>query len=200
MPGTGFWWILLSVGLYGLLHSLMAGARFKAAFERRLGQAIYTRFFRFFFVVTGGITFIPSLLLIVLLPDRGIYSIPDPWVYLTLFIQGAAAVEILLVVQQTGATTFLGVEQILRPGLPPVEKLVTDGLYHYVRHPLYTLSLLIIWLTPTLTWDILAFNLGVTAYLWIGSIFEERKLARQFGQDYEDYRRRTPRLLPGIKL
>ena len=36
--------------------------------------------------------------------------------------------------------------------------------------------------------------------MWIGSIFEERKLVDQFGEAYVEYRRRTPRIIPGIRI
>jgi methanethiol S-methyltransferase len=73
------------------------------------------------------------------------------------------------------------------------------GLYRYVRHPLYTCSILILWLVPVMTVNLLAFNLGATLYMTIGAFFEERKLVREFGGEYEAYRRHTPMLVPGLK-
>lgn len=37
------------------------------------------------------------------------------------------------------------------------------------------------------------------AYTLIGTELEERKLLRQFGQDYADYRRRVPRFFPRLR-
>jgi len=54
----------------------------------------------------------------------------------------------------------------------------------------------VLWFTPLMTVNLLALNLGVTAYFILGGVFEERKLLRQFGQVYADYRQRTPMLLP----
>ncbi len=51
-----------------------------------------------------------------------------------------------------------------------------------------------------MTWNLLALYLGLSAYLLIGSIFEERKLVQQFGKEYVEYRRRTPRIVPGAQL
>jgi protein-S-isoprenylcysteine O-methyltransferase Ste14 len=51
---------------------------------------------------------------------------------------------------------------------------------------------------PFMTWNLLALNLGLSAYMLIGTIFEEQKLVAQFGSAYEQYRRQTPRILPGI--
>jgi protein-S-isoprenylcysteine O-methyltransferase Ste14 len=69
-----------------------------------------------------------------------------------------------------------------------------------VRHPLYTAGLVLIWLLPILTWNLLALNLGLTAYIFIGAYFEERKLLLEFGDSYAEYREHTPMLIPGLKL
>jgi protein-S-isoprenylcysteine O-methyltransferase Ste14 len=42
--------------------------------------------------------------------------------------------------------------------------------------------------------------LALTVYILIGIIFEERKLLREFGQEYADYRSVTPMLIPGRRL
>ncbi len=204
MSGTGFWWILLAVGLYGGLHSILAANRAKQWAAARFGQAAYRRYYRLFFSIAGGLTFLPVLALVALLPDRPIYAIPAPWVYLTLAIQGLAVIGLVAGVMQTGALRFVGIHQWLaydpHHTTPRPEKLVLNGLYRWVRHPLYTCTYLFLWLAPTMSWNLLALNLGVTAYMWIGTIFEERKLVEQFGQEYEDYRARTPRIFPWLKL
>ena len=79
-------------------------------------------------------------------------------------------------------------------GIPP--HLVTEGLYRYMRHPLYTMGLVVVWLTPVMTWNTLALNLGITLYVFFGAYYEERKLHRQFGAAYEAYRKSTPMLVP----
>ena len=89
--------------------------------------------------------------------------------------------------------------QLLNPDLGDHPGMIERGLYRYVRHPLYTLSILFIWLTPVLTWNALALNIGVTLYMVIGSYFEERKLLDAFGEEYAGYRQRTPMLVPGLK-
>ena len=57
-------------------------------------------------------------------------------------------------------------------------------------------SLLFIWLMPVMTTSVLALNLGLTAYIYIGSLFEERRLVAEFGEPYTAYQRRVPRLIP----
>jgi methanethiol S-methyltransferase len=198
MHSLGFWWILLSIVLYSFLHSLLAANQVKAFIERGVGQARFRRFYRLFFVLIAGITFLPTLALVALAPDRTIYILPAPWKYLTALIQLAGLVGLGIGVSQTGALAFLGISQAI--SAPAPERLIQNGLYRWVRHPLYTCSLLFLWLVPALTWNLLALNLGVTAYLWIGSIFEERKLLKQFGAEYAAYCARTPRIIPGLRI
>jgi len=201
MGSTGFGWILLACAAYGVLHSWLASNQVKGMFARVFGGRAYRRFYRLFFSVTGALTALPLLILVILLPDQTIYIIPAPWAYGTLLVQGLAAAILVVGVLQTGALSFVGLRQALSGDtvVQTHEKLVTGGLYRWVRHPLYTASLLFIWLVPVMTWNILALNLGLTTYLLVGSVFEERKLAQQFGKDYEEYRSRTPRIVPGIR-
>lgn len=45
----------------------------------------------------------------------------------------------------------------------------------------------------------LALNIGLSLYLVIGALYEERKLVLEFGQAYQEYRERTPMLIPWRK-
>jgi protein-S-isoprenylcysteine O-methyltransferase Ste14 len=135
--------------------------------------------------------------LIFLFPDRLLYVISSPWRYFTLLIQAGAIIGVYLSLRQTGILAFLGLDFLLaRPGFVPPDHLSTGGIYRYARHPLYTFSLIFIWLLPIMTWNILAWNIGVTAYVFIGSYFEEKKLIQDFGQEYLDYRNQVPAFLP----
>lgn len=196
-PGTGFWWVLLAVALYGLLHSLLAAHTAKRLAARAFGEALVTRYYRLFFSLQGGLTFLPALLLVWLLPDRRLWAVPFPWVLLTLAVQALAVVGLLVGVSQTGAMRFIGLEQALEPDSvrqPP--HLVARGLYRWVRHPLYFCGIVLIWLMPVMSANLLALNLGATAYLLLGTIPEERKLRQELGPVYAEYQKRTPRLIP----
>ncbi len=192
-----FWWVLLSVAAYGLIHSLLASQRVKLAFERWLGEGV-RRYYRLGFSIIGLVTFMPVLALVNFLPDRRIYAIPLPWSALTGALQVVGLAGLVFSVLQTGPTRFLGLDLVLDPRRGRRD-LVVRGLYRRVRHPLYTCTLLILWLTPIMTWNLLAFNLGVSAYFIIGSRYEEDKLIEEYGQAYVEYRRRTPAFLPRLK-
>jgi protein-S-isoprenylcysteine O-methyltransferase Ste14 len=84
--------------------------------------------------------------------------------------------------------------------IQPGHRLVTDGIYGVIRHPSY-LGLLV-----NLVGWALAFRSAVglllgalTVLILIGRIRSEEALLRsQFGAEYDTYRTRTWRLIPGI--
>ena len=75
---------------------------------------------------------------------------------------------------------------------------VTPGPYRLVRHPMYIGWLTAFWATPTMTVAHLTFALGITAYILVAIYFEERDLVRFLGQDYADYRKNVPMLIPRV--
>jgi len=194
-----FWLILLAVLSYGLLHTLLASLKVKAITRHSFGHKT-EQWFRLAYNFIAIITLLPILFLPVLLIDKELYQIVFPWVLLTLVIQVIAVIIILVGIKQTGLTSFIGLRQLLLPEDTTPPRLVTGGLYHYVRHPLYTAGLIFIWLLPIMTCNLLALNIGLTIYIIIGAYFEERKLLLAFGDAYAEYRKRTPMLVPGLRF
>lgn len=182
--------------LWGVVHSLTASHRAKEMFAQQFGQVFSERYYRLGYNLFSVVTFLPILVLLVLLPDRLLYSIPAPWLYLTLLGQALAVIALVAGVLQTGALDFAGIGQLIRAERPAAPSLTTHGLYHYVRHPLYTAGLVFLWLTPEMTLNRLALWTVMSLYLVIGAYFEERKLLRDFGQQYADYKAQTPMLIP----
>lgn len=189
--------ILAAITTYGLLHSWLASLQAKALARRGLGGAA-DRIYRLAYNLIAGISLLPVLVLPAVLPDHRLYTIPFPWTLLSLVIQALAALALLVGLLQTGVWSFIGLEQLLAPPDRQPPDLVVSGLYRWVRHPLYTAGLIFIWLTPVMTLNVLALNLGLSAYLFIGAYFEERKLLREFGQAYRSYQQRTPMFFPGL--
>jgi len=54
-------------------------------------------------------------------------------------------------------------------------------------------------LTPIMTSSLLVLNIGLTIYLVVGALYEERKLVREFGETYIDYQQRTPMIIPLVR-
>lgn len=75
---------------------------------------------------------------------------------------------------------------------------VTPGPYQHIRHPLYLGWLLAFWATPTMTATHLLFAGITTVYILAAIQLEERDLEQLHGQDYTNYRRRVPMLIPAL--
>jgi protein-S-isoprenylcysteine O-methyltransferase Ste14 len=82
----------------------------------------------------------------------------------------------------------------------PTEELVVGGLYRYVRNPMYVGvataiagQALLFRSWPVLVW-LAAFLTAVVSFV---KVYEEPRLAEQFGESYERYRRSVPGWWPG---
>jgi methanethiol S-methyltransferase len=73
------------------------------------------------------------------------------------------------------------------------------GPYKLVRHPMYVGWLLTFWATPTMTTSHLLFALVTTAYILLAIRLEEQDLARFLGDEYTDYQREVPMLIPAVR-
>jgi protein-S-isoprenylcysteine O-methyltransferase Ste14 len=195
---AGPWVVLLAVLVYGAVHSFLASLWAKGRARRWFG-ALADRTYRLLYNIFAVLSFLPVLALAGLLPDRTLYTISIPWALITSLGQLTAVAVLLMGLLQTDVWSFLGFRQLLQPTTSnQPARLVLKGLYRWVRHPLYTAGLVFIWLTPVMTANLLALNIGLTIYIVVGALFEERKLLREFGQAYVDYRKRTPMLVPGL--
>ena len=188
-------WLIFFIVLWGIVHSLLASLRFKDFMCRLLGNG-FMKFYRLLYNLFAVISFLPVLYLMVSLPDRSLYQVPPPWSYIMIAGQAISALFLLIAVLQTDILAFVGLRQLI--DRQEKSSLVLDGLYRIIRHPLYTFSLLILWLLPSMTVNTFVVFAALTVYILIGIVFEERKLLREFGQAYADYRSNTPMLIPGL--
>ncbi len=113
---------------------------------------------------------------------------------------GAWHILALLIVAIGVAITILGFVQVFRAHRK--KRLQMDGLYATVRHPqhlgiaIWTFGLAFAASTTAgyLTWFTVLFFYILLA-LW-----EEKRLSQQFGSIYDDYRRRTPFMIPFVGM
>ena len=82
------------------------------------------------------------------------------------------------------------------------QTLKTDQLHGYMRHPTYTAMMLVVlaYAVTTHSWYV-----GIVGILsaWFGFQFrihfEEKALKEQFGEEYDNYRVKTPMWLPFLR-
>lgn len=101
----------------------------------------------------------------------------------------------------TTAVKTLGKEWSLTARLVEGHKLATTGPYAYVRHPIYTgmLGMLVATGLAYSHWLALLAAVGI---FFIGTIIrvhsEEKLLREAFGEQFENYARRVPAIIPGL--
>lgn len=182
-------------------HSLFASVSFKKwLFEYFPGFKPYYRLSYNLLAVL-----ILAAWLISLPPDTTIYWVEEFWFIALVLIQISAL--ILAIISLAGhGMTFFGVTQLNQylsadkyPNYldePERGQFIKDGMYSYMRHPLYTFSMIVLISSPIMTHNLLFVTVCVALYFWIGSIFEERNLVKRFGNDYKNYQKKVPRFIP----
>lgn len=109
---------------------------------------------------------------------------------------GLQAVAILLMIW---ARVTFGMRSFHYAANPTEGGLVTTGPYRYVRHPIYAAALLFVWTGVAANASPLGVALGLvaTAMLALRIVFEESLVRRRY-PEYDDYARRTKRVIPFI--
>jgi protein-S-isoprenylcysteine O-methyltransferase Ste14 len=88
-------------------------------------------------------------------------------------------------------------------GIKKEHKLVTSGIYRYIRHPMYAAHIL--WAIA----QILLLHNWIAGYSFFAVMVphylirvekEEAILQRQFGDEYESFKKNTGRILPKLKV
>ncbi|MEQ8426173.1 MAG: isoprenylcysteine carboxylmethyltransferase family protein [Cyclobacteriaceae bacterium] len=184
--------LVLGWAIYFFLHSLLASDSTKTYFRKWLvSNYRYYRLGYVLFSVLGLLTllvFNGSIYSAYYFNNEGIAR------YLSLVFAAFGVIIIKLAFRAYSLSTFLGIT------VNEMEPFKATGILASIRHPIYSGTILIVigfWLfspnMPTLISAICVF-----VYLPIGIFLEERKLIKEFGDRYLDYKRKTPALFPKI--
>lgn len=144
---------------------------------------------------TLGLSVIPGLHLLTGFPEIADYRF-RPWMgWAGLVVQISCLALFFQSHRQLGRNWSVSLE------IRRKHHLVTDGLYRYVRHPMYSSF----WLWAIAQALLLPnFVAGSAGLIGVGILYfsrvgrEEQLMAETFGSDYDAYRSRTGRLFPRI--
>lgn len=184
----GLWpplvWDLATFSLFALHHSALARTGLKGSVSRLVSPDLERPLYVWvssvlFFLVCWAWQDVP-----------GVLWSAGRWWPLLLGLQLAGVGLSAMAARRLSLLDFAGFRGAGPAGQPAV--VITDGLYRFVRHPLYFAWLLIVWPATEMTGTRLVFATISSLYLVIAIPFEERDLVRTLGAPYEQYCRQSP--------
>jgi protein-S-isoprenylcysteine O-methyltransferase Ste14 len=163
-------------------------------------------FYRLFYNLSSVLFFL-LFYLISPKPDLIVYDLHYPFDIITFALQILSFIGLIWAVRGTNLKEFIGISQIVRYldgnyniyDLDERQVFRKDGPFKLVRHPVYLFSILFLGLRPTMDLFYLVMFFCITIYFYIGSLYEEKKLIEIFGNEYLEYQKLVPRLIPFIK-
>jgi protein-S-isoprenylcysteine O-methyltransferase Ste14 len=175
--------------VFGVQHSGMA----RAGFKRRWPICFPSYLERSAYVAASGLIAVGMCLTWQPIGGPAFWRGPA-WLSVIPILAGAA---VGLVCLRFDHAEFFGLRQawsqvrVVQP-----ETLLVVGPYRYVRHPLMAGLLVMLWVQPVMVPTLAVFSGGLSVYIGVGLLFEERDLLQHFGAAYAAYRRRVPALIP----
>ncbi|MCS5490720.1 methyltransferase family protein [Algoriphagus limi] len=189
-------YLILLWALFYALHSILAAGKLKRILKEKLGQAY--KWYRLFYSLFSLFLFILLVLFTLKIPPQPVFY---PEGLAEYFGYMLAAFGTIIMVQSSKAwslSKFIG----LKPqDDSKSEHLIVSGWYKRIRHPLYA-GLVLIFIGYFLvsgTYTSLVHLGCLIIYLPIGIYFEEKNLIAQFGQDYLNYRKEVPAIIPKFR-
>jgi len=180
--------------LFFLQHSVMIRRSFRAW----IGSLVPEPYYPAVYALASGVALTMVVLLWQTSPTM-CFALAGSWSIVPRIISALAVGGFVWGVRALGVFDPFGrlvLQAYLRGRRLPTLPLVVRGPYLWVRHPLYSCMLVLIWSVPEISLDRLVFNALWTAWIVIGTILEERDLVTEFGDRYRHYQKVVPMLLP----
>ena len=188
--------LVIAWSAYCVLHSVLAATRVKQWAAYRLKESF--RYYRIAYTIFSFLGLVAILIYQFTIESTLLYipTITTQLIGVLMMAAGAAVMVVMIwkYFMQLSGIKWLAQQQVR-------SKLEVSGLHRYVRHPLYMGTFVFIWgwfiLYPSISF--LICSTIITFYTLIALKFEERKLIQEFGNDYIQYQKKVPSLIPKLK-
>jgi protein-S-isoprenylcysteine O-methyltransferase Ste14 len=183
--------------LWCAFHSALISITVTEYMKRKLGSGF--RFYRIIYNTVSVLTLIPLLYYSRLIREAPVFYWKGPWVIVQILLATVAIWLLVAGARHYSWAQFSGIAQI-RAGrvdgsLCDCDSFVVSGVHRIIRHPWYLGGMMIIWVGNQSVSTILI-NIIISVYFVVGSFLEDRKLVRQFGDQYREYRQSVSMLFP----
>jgi protein-S-isoprenylcysteine O-methyltransferase Ste14 len=182
-------YIILAFGwiAYFSIHSLLASTTVKKRFSFSGYRIVYT--------IISVVGFLALLLYNGSIASTPFFVSEGLPRYISLMLTTFGVMIIQTSFRQYSFKGFIGLSE-------EKSELRTDGVLKFVRHPIYSGTILIIvgffLFIPNL--PTMVSCICMLAYIPIGMMLEEKKLLAMYGDSYREYRGRVPAFIPRMKV
>lgn len=191
--------MIFSLGIWAALHSWTASVPFKKFIEQKFGKRFLLKYYRLIYNIFALVSIVPAAVVYLTAPQQQLYNLDGVFGVLARIFQANGIMLMVLAVNQTGTLRFAGFRAQFDIETGEVDDFISEGVYGWVRHPIYTGTYLLFFFDPVMTDLKLLVYVILSIYILIGISFEERRLVWEFGDRYRTYRSEVPMLIP-IKL
>ncbi|MEW6194967.1 MAG: isoprenylcysteine carboxylmethyltransferase family protein [Bacteroidota bacterium] len=196
--------IVILFALFAYSHTWLASNKIKRTIAEKIGGKI--AFYRLFYNMSS-ILFFAFFYILSPKPDIVVYDLHYPYDIITFALQVLSIIGLVRSIRIVDIKEFIGISQITRYNnnnynvndLDERQTLNIVGMYKIVRHPVYLFTILFLGLRPTMTLFYLVSFICIVIYFYVGSVYEEKKLVEKFGDEYKEYQKNVPRIIPGVR-
>ena len=203
--------VVLICLIWASVHSLLASRWAKDAVRAIVGERSRDGLYRVAYNAQSVLTVAWAARRFARLPDRDLYVARPPWSWLFRAGQAGSLAVLFSGVRVVGVLEFAGIVPLWKaltdlesrpePAAqgPPIGadgEMRRSGAFRFTRHPgnLGALGFFLLW--PRMTVNRATLAALVALYVVLGSMREERRLRRAYGEAFERYREKVPFLIP----
>ncbi len=188
---------LLALGLiaFFILHSFLASLFVKQKVEN--ASPLIVKYYRLFYNLLALVLFFPLYFMLRTYPGPTLWAWDYPYSILADALAVCAIFAFMWTLKGYDMMEFLGIRQLSSKKVSAHDQgaMHISTLHRYVRHPWYTLILVVLWTRDIHLAQLVAYSL-ITLYFVLGSRLEEKKLIVYYGEAYKQYMKKVPGIIP----
>jgi len=193
---------------FATIHSALTFYFVKSLGVKIFGAEIIKGFYRLFYTGISLVSTVGAFYLIHRIPDRVLFQAPSGLAVVMHSVQVMGLILGIVAFRRFNGLEFLGIKQAINylkrqkvngdiEGISETG-LITDGVYAYIRHPMYLAGILIFSFEPNITRNFLTVSIMADIYFIYGALREDRILERKFPQ-FKQYKETVPFMIPSLR-
>lgn len=185
--------LVLGWVVYFYLHSLLAATSVKAFFANKFAltsPCVY----RFGYNVIGLTGILLLFYFQIIMPSNILFKPGIIAICISVCLMLTGLIIMIVAIRNYDWKSFIGISE------EKIYALVIAGMNQYVRHPLYSGTMLLV--SGFFVWQPYFKNLLLMILMWIylaiGIFYEEQKLVNLYGDVYKNYQKKVKKMIPFI--